>query len=282
MQRRLLVEADRQIAVAVRLAGVGEEVPRAVHRLQAHLLAFGLDEEHVLPVVLPVPGSLPERLVEDQRRLDLDVAGGEEHLAHVVREQVVERRALAEPERRTGRPRMQREQPELLAELAVIALLRFLLLMQVLLEIVFLEEGGPVDALHRLVVRVALPVRVRHGQQLERPQVPGRRHVRPDAEVDERVAVLDRVAGDLGLTFGLLLDELDLERLAALREERDGLAPAATSAARRADPATPAPSSSLRSSRGLRARTDAARRSRRRSPRRSPDRCRTARRETDS
>ena len=41
----------------------------------------------------------------------------------------------------------------------------------------------------------------------------------PDAEVDERVAILDRVAGDLGLPGGLLVDQLDLQRLAAFGEE---------------------------------------------------------------
>ena len=44
--------------------------------------------------------------------------------------------------------------------------------------------------------------------------------MRADAEVDEGVLVLDRVAGDVGLTFGLLVDQLHLQRLAARREER--------------------------------------------------------------
>ena len=46
--------------------------------------------------------------------------------------------------------------------------------------------------------------------------------MRADAEVDEGLLVLDRVAGDLRLAFGLLVDQLHLERLAALREERLG------------------------------------------------------------
>ena len=116
---------------------------------------------------------------------------------------------------------VKREQAELLADLAVVALLRFLDLMQVLLEIVFLEERRAVDPLHRLVARVALPVRVRRVSSLNAFNRAGGRHVRADAEVDERVAVLDGVAGDFRLACGLLLDQLDLERLAALREELD-------------------------------------------------------------
>src|SRR5688572_31097701 len=48
----------------------------------------------------------------------------------------------------------------------------------------------------------------------------GRRDVRADAEVDERVAVLDGVAGDLGLAGRLLVDQLHLQRLAAAVEDR--------------------------------------------------------------
>ena len=78
VQRRLLVEAERQVLVAAHLAGEQQEVARAVHRLEAHVLAIGrLHEEHVLAVVLPVAGRFPQRLVEDDGRLDFDVAGRE-------------------------------------------------------------------------------------------------------------------------------------------------------------------------------------------------------------
>src|SRR5258708_3970267 len=40
-----------------------------------------------------------------------------------------------------------------------------------------------------------------------------------DAEVDEGVLVLDRVARDFALALGLLVDQLDLEQLAARREK---------------------------------------------------------------
>ena len=46
--------------------------------------------------------------------------------------------------------------------------------------------------------------------------------MRADAEVDERLLVLDRVAGDRRLAFRLFVDQLHLERLAAPGEERLG------------------------------------------------------------
>ncbi len=282
MQRCLLVEANRQIAVAAHFARIGEEVPGTVHRLHAHRLAFRFDEEHVLPVVLPVPRPLPERLVEDERRLHFHVAGGEEDVAHVVREDVVKRGALVEPERRARRPLMEREQPELLPKLAMVALLGLFDLGQVRLEILVREEGRAVDALHRLIARVALPVGVGGGEQLERLQLAGRRDVRTDAEVDEGVLVLDRVAGDLALALGLLLDELHFQRLAAPREERLGFFARPASGARRRSRPPTTRASSFQSRRDPPGRTDGGRRSRRRSPRRWPVRCRTGLRGTDS
>ena len=69
MQRRLLVKSNRQVAIASHFASENEHVARAVHRLYGHLLVLGLDEKHVLPVVLPMAGGFPESLVKHQRRL---------------------------------------------------------------------------------------------------------------------------------------------------------------------------------------------------------------------
>ncbi len=118
---------------------------------------------------------------------------------------------------------MEPEQAQVPADLAVVALLRFLDPLQVRLQVRLAQERGAVDALHRLVLRIPLPVGVRRAQELERLEPTGRGHVGADAEIDERVAVLDGVAGDLGLPGGLLFDELNLQRLAVGREELRGL-----------------------------------------------------------
>jgi hypothetical protein len=116
---------------------------------------------------------------------------------------------------------MKRHQAELAPQLAVVALLGFFEAREIRLQLVFAEERGAVDALHRLIARISLPVRVRGGQQLERLQAAARRHVRPDAEIDEEVAILDRVDRDDLLSLRLLFDQLHLQRLAALPEEPD-------------------------------------------------------------
>src|SRR5580692_5165849 len=148
MQGRLLVKTDGKIAVAMRLAGVRQKMSGTVHRLDAEGLTCvvssvaieaRLDDEHVLAIVFPVPGPFPERLVVDERRLHFHVAGGEEDVAHVVRERVVKRRALVEPERGAWRPRVKREEPELAAEFSMIALFRFLDLREMRFEILLRE-----------------------------------------------------------------------------------------------------------------------------------------------
>ena len=114
---------------------------------------------------------------------------------------------------------MEHEQLLIAADLAVVALLRFLESSEVLLQLFLGEEGCAVDPLHRLVARVALPVGVGGAQQLERLEPAGRRYVRPCTEIDERVPILDRVAGHLALALGLFVDQLHLEWLATVAKE---------------------------------------------------------------
>jgi len=68
-----------------------------------HLFAFvGVDEEHVLAIVRPVAEVSHSALLNTSGVCHFNVAGREEHLAHVVRERVVERGALIQPERGAG------------------------------------------------------------------------------------------------------------------------------------------------------------------------------------
>jgi hypothetical protein len=55
---------------------------------------------------------------------------------------------------------MEHEQPEVLPELPVVALLRFFDPRGVRVQLRLAEESRAVDALHRLILRIALPVGV--------------------------------------------------------------------------------------------------------------------------
>src|SRR6185369_13648806 len=101
-------------------------------------------------------------LMIKERRLDLDVTGVvEEQASHERLQRVVKHRAARQPERRARRPGMKGEEAELLAELAVVSLLGFGELVQMLVERFLVEKRGPVDALQHLVPRIAAPIGAR-------------------------------------------------------------------------------------------------------------------------
>ena len=60
-----LTDSERQVAVGVRLARVDHHAARAVHGLDGVVLAVDDGGVHVLLIVLPVAGALPQRTVEE-------------------------------------------------------------------------------------------------------------------------------------------------------------------------------------------------------------------------
>ena len=108
------------------------------------------------------------------------------------------------------------EQVHLAREAAVVALLGFLKLLQISVEVFLFGEGGGVDARQHRPVRVAAPIGAGDLHQLERvADLARRRHMRPAAEV---VPIALRVELDV-LVAGDGVDQLDLERLALLLEQ---------------------------------------------------------------
>ena len=101
VQRSRLCVSQRQVAIAPERAAEEQHVPRAVHRLHAVDLVVGeRDQEHVLAELLPVARGLPERLVVDERRLDLHISALRVLRAPEILEHVEDRHALRMPERR--------------------------------------------------------------------------------------------------------------------------------------------------------------------------------------
>ena len=231
VQHVLGVQPHRQLAVAALLHLIEQVVRRAVHRLERERRALVLgqrrirlgieDQEHVLAVLAPVAALLPQHLVVEQRRLDLDVAVGQAHPAHRGLQHREEDRAVRGPEHGARRGGVEREQVELLAELSVVALARLLLLVQPGVEILLGEERGAVDPLELGVAVIAAPVRAGDRQELDHADPPGRRAVRAEAEVDPvAVRVQRQRPGALGED---VLDDLQLELLAEPAEQRERL-----------------------------------------------------------
>src|SRR5205807_10345382 len=139
----------------------------AVHRLETEDLLLGLHQEHVLAVVLPVAGLLPEPLVDEDRRRDLLIAARVENLADEALELAHHHPAVREPEGRPGRDVVEGVEVELAPELAVVALLRLLEPPEMLVELFLGEPGGAVDALEHRVALVPAPIGARGRQELE-------------------------------------------------------------------------------------------------------------------
>src|SRR5579859_4237482 len=91
-----------------------------VHRLEAERNVPTLGEEHVLLVLVPMAGCLPEGAVVQQRRLDLRIATWRTHLAAELDQRVVDVRSGGKPEGGARRGVGEREQAQLRAELAVV------------------------------------------------------------------------------------------------------------------------------------------------------------------
>ncbi len=159
-------------------------------------------------------GGFPQRLVENLRRVDFRVVAGQA-AAHVSDQRLEDGPALGVPEHYPRAFLLEVKQIELAAQLAVVALLGLLDLLQIRIEVFLLGERRAVDARQHRVVAVAAPISAGHLHQLERvADLAGRRHVRPAAEIEPVALKIDFYR----LVAGNGVDQLDLEILALVAE----------------------------------------------------------------
>ncbi len=103
VHRAQLGPADRQFPVAAQLAGVGEHVERAVHRLELVLPLVHLHgAEHALGVEIEVAGGLPEADVGHVGRVEQLVAPFEVSLAPELLDQQTHAGATGVPEHQSS------------------------------------------------------------------------------------------------------------------------------------------------------------------------------------
>ena len=101
-------------------------------------------------------------------RADTQIAGLLFHLFGQFFQLLDHHAAVRQPQRQArAHFIIEHEDFQLLAQLAMIALLGFFQLMEIVLELLRILPGRAVDALEHLVVLIAAPVRARNGHQLE-------------------------------------------------------------------------------------------------------------------
>ena len=200
--------AQRQIAVALDALLEYQDVAGTVHRLERIVALFRFGDEHVLAVLVPMAGLLPQALVDDLRTLDFLVAVVAVDLAHVLLDALPQRPALGVPEHQSRRMVIDMEKIEFAPEFAVVALLGFLQHGQMLLQRVLASPCGAVDPLQHLVAVVTAPVSARELHQLEEFQPAGAGHVRSAAKIFKCTLTVQRnifasryAAYDLGLVM---------------------------------------------------------------------------------
>ena len=167
-------------------------------------------------------GRLPQRPVDELRRMDLDISGVFQSGANVSLDDPIQRPALGVPEGAADGDVLEVKQAHLAPQAAMVAALGLFEPEEVFLELRLLGPGGAVYALEHGVARIAAPIGAGQLHQLEgHGELAGRGQMRPPAEVDEPALTVER---DL-LALRQALDDLGLVELALVLEERDRLVP---------------------------------------------------------
>src|SRR5713226_7947879 len=215
-----LGEAHGEIAVAVELRFVDEDVAGAVHGLELVVGFLDFDRpEHAVLVEIGVAAGFPEVEPHDVRGVDEVVAAFEKFIAQPVFDNFADQAALGMPkdQARTGFV-LNAEEFELGAELAMIAAFGLFEAMEVFVQLFFCEEAGGVNALELGIALLAFPVGAGDVHEFEGLDALGGRNVWAAAEVDE---LAGGVEGDDGL-YSFFLDELALEDLVGFFVELEG------------------------------------------------------------
>ncbi len=207
---------------------------RTVHRLDRHELRlagkhgriffrrrhFVRHHEHVLAILAPVAGLLPELRVEKLRRPHFHIAGRIDPPADILFERLPDAPALGMPEDGALRLFLQMEEVHLAGDLAVVASFGLLHHREIGFEVGFRRPARPVDTLEHLVPAVAAPIGAGKLRQLEGlAELPRGRQMRSPAKVEPLALPVD---GDV-LARRNALDDLGLVVFADLLEIGDGL-----------------------------------------------------------
>ena len=122
---------------------------RAVHRLNyesALVFLARLHQEHGVAERRHVAGGDPQRGINELRRVDFGIAGGVLAAADIAFEGLKQGPAFRMPEHRAGSFFLEMKQIHFAPELAMVALFRFLDLLEISVELFLLGKGGAVDA----------------------------------------------------------------------------------------------------------------------------------------
>ena len=207
----------------MRLAGVDQHAAGAVHGLDGVILFVDNSGVHVLLIVVPVAGTLPQLTVEDDGGGDLHIAVLLVDLAPVIQQGVFQGHALGQEEGEAGALVPQHKQAQLPAQLPVVPLLSLFDPLEVGIQLVLLREGDAVNPLEGLPVGITPPVGGVASGELEGVALDAAGGVQMGAGAEIRELAL-LVEGDMGVC-GQVVDKLHLVGLCLLLHELQSLLP---------------------------------------------------------
>ena len=142
-----LGHAEGEVPVGVGLILIHQHAAGAVHGLDGEVHIVNDGGVHIVFIVVPVAGALPQLTVEHDGGGDLHIAVLLVDLTPVVQQGVLQGHALGQEEGEAGALVPEHEQAQLLAQLPVVPLLGLFDLGQIGVQLVLLGEGDAVDAL---------------------------------------------------------------------------------------------------------------------------------------
>ena len=205
------------LRVVVDIAG-NEAVEQLLGRRVGGHLQRG--ELRVLVIRIMAAGLVQLDLA-DMRSVDRLIPAPDQFFLDERLEDATDHGPLGHPEDQAGSDeRRDGEEVQLATEPAVVPLPGLLDLGDVGIEVLLVEERRAIDALKDLAIGLSFPVGPGDREQLERAHLARVRDVRPAAEVDEFPLAVE---AEHAVLVQLLVDVLDLERLAQIGDELAGL-----------------------------------------------------------
>ena len=221
-----LAQTHGQVAVGPLAVQVDLILERAGHGTHGKtFLGFIIriaQNEHAVQIVVPVAGDLIQVALGHQGRLSQQVAGLLLHIFHPTLQQLHYASTLGQQDGQTLSDGIHGGKIlQIAAQLVMVALQRFLTLLEILVQLVLLGEGHGVDTLQHLAVAVAAPVGAAALGQLDAVALDaaGRIQMGAGAQI-HKLALTVEADHSVG---GQIIDQLHLIRLFLLLHELNSL-----------------------------------------------------------
>ena len=131
---------------------INKHAAGAVHRLYCKIRAVDDGRIHIVFIMRPVTGALPERAIENHRSAYFNVAVSLMDFSPVFDESVSEHHSIGKEERETGTFLHYCKESELFAELAMVALFGFLKHIQISGKRFFCRVCRTVNSLQHFIL----------------------------------------------------------------------------------------------------------------------------------